>query len=135
MTERLTPVVPDLVLRRKRNGRCVYSRAAKRSLVEAALQPGISVARLALDHAVNANLLRKWIRAYEAEHGVAAGGGKVAALLPVVSTEAPVSAGSARTPMPEPAIEIVVDGVLVRLRGNVDAQQLRTVMDCLAHRK
>jgi transposase len=133
MTERLTPVVPDMVLRRKRNGRCVYDRAAKRSLVEAALQPGVSVARLALDHAVNANLLRKWIRAYEAEHGVAAGGGKFAALLPVVTAEAPAFAGN--TPGPESSIEIVVGDAIVRLRGAVDAQQLRTVMDCLAHRR
>ena len=33
-------------------------------LVEAALRPGVSVARLALEHGVNANLLRKWITKY-----------------------------------------------------------------------
>ncbi|KVE41127.1 IS66-like element accessory protein TnpA [Burkholderia sp. BDU5] len=38
---------------------------AKLELVQACMQPGVSVARIALDHAVNANLLRKWIRDYE----------------------------------------------------------------------
>ncbi len=40
---------------------------AKLELVQTCMQPGVSVARMALDHAVNANLLRKWIRAYERE--------------------------------------------------------------------
>ena len=40
--------------------RC-YDRQAKRELIEASLQPGVSVAKLALMHGINANLLRKWI--------------------------------------------------------------------------
>jgi transposase-like protein len=40
------------------NGRCRYDPEAKRELVEACLQPGISVARMALEHGINANLLR-----------------------------------------------------------------------------
>jgi transposase len=50
-----------LVVRKKRDGRCVYSREGKRALVEACLRPGVSVARIALLHGVNANVLRKWI--------------------------------------------------------------------------
>jgi transposase len=34
-------------------------------LVEACLEPGISVARLALEHGLNANQLRKWVRKYQ----------------------------------------------------------------------
>ena len=40
---------------------------AKLELIQACMQPGVSVARIALDHSVNANLLRKWIRDYERE--------------------------------------------------------------------
>jgi transposase len=40
---------------------------AKRELVQACLQPGVSVAWMALDHGLNANLLRKWISDYERE--------------------------------------------------------------------
>jgi transposase len=45
-----------------RNGRRRYDPASKDRLVAACLEPGVSVARLALEHGVNANLLRKWIR-------------------------------------------------------------------------
>ena len=42
-----------------RNGRRRYDPASKQWLVEACLQPGVSLAGLALQHGVNANLLRK----------------------------------------------------------------------------
>ena len=45
----------------KRDGRCCYDKEAKRELIEACLQPGVSVARMALQHGINANLLRTWI--------------------------------------------------------------------------
>jgi transposase len=45
-----------------RNGRCRYEPASKDRLVAACLEPGVSVSRLALEHGVNANLLRKWIK-------------------------------------------------------------------------
>ena len=52
------------VVSRSRDGRRRYDEKGKRALVEAALRPGISVARLAQEHGVNANLLRKWITKY-----------------------------------------------------------------------
>ncbi|CAB1367273.1 transposase [Denitratisoma oestradiolicum] len=45
----------------KQDGRSCYDPQAKRELVEACLQPGISVARLAMQHGVNANLLLTWL--------------------------------------------------------------------------
>lgn len=45
-----------------RNGRRRYDPASKDRLVSACLEPGVSVSRLALEHGVNANLLRKWIK-------------------------------------------------------------------------
>lgn len=44
-----------------RNGRRRYDPASKRRLVEACLQPGVSLAGVAMRHGVNANLLRKWV--------------------------------------------------------------------------
>jgi transposase len=52
------------VISRSRDGRRRYDEKDKRALVEAALRPGMSVARLAQEHGVNANLLRKWITKY-----------------------------------------------------------------------
>ncbi|MBB6193468.1 transposase [Sphingobium wenxiniae] len=43
------------------NGRRRYDPAGKDRLVESCLRPGVSVAGLALQHGVNANLLRKWV--------------------------------------------------------------------------
>ncbi|WP_183465752.1 IS110 family transposase [Mesorhizobium huakuii] len=45
-----------------RNGRRRYDPASKDRLVSACLEPSVSVSRLALEHGVNANLLRKWIK-------------------------------------------------------------------------
>ena len=42
---------------------------AKDELVRACLRPGVSVARIALEHGLNANLLRKWISKYESRPG------------------------------------------------------------------
>jgi transposase len=44
-----------------RNGRRCYDPVSKQRLVEACLQPGVSLAGVALRHGVNANLLRKWV--------------------------------------------------------------------------
>lgn len=52
------------VVRRSHDGRRRYDEKSKRALVEAAIRPGVSVARLAQTHEINANLLRKWITKY-----------------------------------------------------------------------
>ena len=45
-----------------RDGRRRYDAASRERLVASCLEPGVSVSRLALEHGVNANLLRKWIK-------------------------------------------------------------------------
>lgn len=71
MTENVTALSKPLVMGRKRDGRTRYDPEAKRELVAACLRPGVSVARLALDHGINANLLRKWIDRHRSEFAVA----------------------------------------------------------------
>ncbi|MCE4541141.1 transposase [Caballeronia sp. PC1] len=46
--------------------RC-FDEQAKRELVLACLRPGVSVAGMALEYGLNANLLRKWIRQYQSD--------------------------------------------------------------------
>src|SRR5580698_581956 len=60
------------VVRQSRDGRRRYDEEGKRVLIEAALRSGASVARLAQEHGINANLLRKWITKYltEREKGI-----------------------------------------------------------------
>ena len=61
MTEHDSELLQRLVVGSKRDGRRRYDKQAKAELVQACLKPGVSVARVALEHGVNANLLRKWI--------------------------------------------------------------------------
>lgn len=64
MTEQNTRLSRPLIAGHGRDGRCLYDPEAKRELVRICLQPGLSVAKVALEHGINANLLRKWIGAY-----------------------------------------------------------------------
>jgi transposase len=63
MTERIAELASTpLVVGRKRDGRCVHDAQAKRELVELYHECDVSVAELARDCGVNANLLTSWIR-------------------------------------------------------------------------
>lgn len=136
MTEKHSEPIAGLVVSRKQNGRCIYSARAKHALVEACLRPGVSVARTALINGVNANLVRKWIRAHLAQGGAVKSA--ALALLPVTSVDervgdkAPV--GRRESASVESCIEIVLPEATLRLRGRVDARYLREVMDCVARR-
>ena len=83
MTEQIIELKQRLVVGRKRDGRNCYDPQAKRELIEACLQPGVSVAKLALTHGVNANQLRTWMTKHQRQ--LSAGG----SLLPSVATPAP----------------------------------------------
>lgn len=74
MTEHDSELLQRLVVGSKRDGRRRYDKQAKAELVQACLKPGVSVARVALEHGVNANLLRKWITLHlqkQEQHAVA----------------------------------------------------------------
>lgn len=65
MTEQYAELRGRLVVGRKSDGRGVYDESAKRELIVACLKKGVSVARMAMEHGVNTNLLRTWIAAYQ----------------------------------------------------------------------
>ena len=93
MIEQIVELKQRLVVGRKRDGRNCYDPQAKRELIEACLQPGVSVAKLALTHGVNANLLRTWVTKHQSQ---LSGGGS---LLPSAATPTsfiPVVAVSAK---------------------------------------
>jgi transposase len=62
-----------------RDGRRRYDPASRDQLVAACLEPGVSVSRLAREHGVNANLVRKWMKKIREERP-----------LPLVSAFVPV---------------------------------------------
>lgn len=116
------------VERTLRNGKHIYCSAFKAWLVEQASRPGASVSGLALRNGVNANLLRHWMKLGHWRQA------DTQALLPVtVLAEEPSANGVAST-IAQPSsgtVEIELCGAVIRLSGQVDAAQLRTVLTAL----
>jgi len=59
-----------LVIGNKRDGRREYDATARDELVRLCLQPGVSIARTAMEHDINANMLRTWITRYRQKQAV-----------------------------------------------------------------
>ena len=130
MTERISDLKQRLVVSRKQDGRCCYDPQAKRELIEAGLQPGVSVAKLALMHGINANLLRKWIGKHLGQSYAASSvqrtAERPAAFIPVV----PVSAN--HSPLTSPALAVQLpNGVRLEWLA-LPADQLAQVLHLLS---
>lgn len=118
-------LVANLVRGQKSNGRRVYHAVAKRELVRRCLEPGVSVAGMALAHGINANLLRKWITLEERRRGCDQDGAP--RLLPVRTRpeSLPVPSNAGR-------IEVLLPGGTLRVHGRVERAALELVIDCLS---
>ena len=107
-------------------GRHTYCMSFKAWIVEKAMQPGMSVAGLAMSNQVNANQLRRWVKL----HCDGMGGMTASQLLPVTiaerSTVPPTTTCSAGAP-----VEIEVAGAIVRVRDDVTPATLRVVLEAL----
>jgi transposase len=108
-----------------------HSPELKRELVARSLVPGASVAAIALEAGINANLLFTWRRAHlEAMKGTATPAQAVLLPVEVQSTQAPTVAGSVRT-VAASAIEVELNGARLRVRGVPDEGALRCVLQAL----
>ena len=125
--------------RASRLGRPNHPKELKLRLAKAACEPDVSVAQLALEHGINANLLFKWRRRYLAGEFDASA---KTALLPVKVVEEIDS--TMREPAPAPSavpaiadvgkpskIEVQFADALVRIDSGVDVALLRTVLTAL----
>jgi transposase len=120
------------------NTRRRHSDAFKQSLIELSLMPGASVAAIAQDAGVNANLLFNWRRLHlQSLASAAARHSGDPVLLPVTVVEPTPTC----SPPPPPSstaraavgsIDINIRGTMVRVRGPVDEASLRTVLRALA---
>ena len=128
-------------VRVNRTGRRTYTLEYKVDLVRQCSVPGVSVAAIALAHGINANLVRRWI----VRHHRAPIDSRVKppiTMLPVtVAAPTPVlgsptrhlaDASTKRQRSGVSMIEIEFYGARIILRGGVDAQVLRCVLDVLA---
>lgn len=117
-----------------------HSAAFKLKLVGLTNQPGASVAAIALEHGVNANLVFKW-RRQQAERASSVTSKRPTVLLPVTidplppiaaaRVVAPESAAAPARATPAGVIEIEIGGARVRLRGAVDEASVRCVLQTL----
>jgi transposase len=123
-----------------------YDDAFKRHLVELSLIPGASVARIALDHRLNTNVVFKWRRCHL--RSLAQSTPKPSAELLPVTVEEPAATvdavlaqalGPSSRSRPRAAaaggvIEIDLPLGRVRLTGEVDVAALRVVIEALSQR-
>ena len=102
----------------------------RRKIVEATLQPGASVSRVARRHDVNANQVFHWRKLYREGR---LGSGASTKLLPVKVTEerAVRAAEGDGTAWRSGTIEIQLPKGTLRIAGAVDAEVLRAVLEQL----
>jgi len=102
----------------------------RREVVAQTLVPGVSVAKVALEHRLNQNLLFKWRRDHLREMAGAVCAPK---MLPVV-VEEPALDGKTGGRLGAGVIEIEVAAGRIRLKGAVDVEVLRAVIGVLLRR-
>lgn len=139
-TSRVRPVIG---VRVNRTGRRTFTLQYKLDVVRECGQPGVSVAAIAMAHRINANLVRRWIVRHRPELTATVASPR-ARMLPVIVGAATsahgahaddVVDGSPKRRRPVAAtIEIELYGARIHLRGGVDAQALRSVLDVLSQR-
>ncbi len=98
----------------------------KLKIVQQAMEPGASVARIARQHGINANLIFNWRKQHL--RGVL-GAARASSLLPVRVTEGAADAiGSARS---TGTIHIKFGKARIRIEGKADGQALSAVLERL----
>ena len=110
-------------------GRRTYSDAYKRAVVKECLAPNVSVAAIGLKHGINDNLLRRWVRAEQ----LTATSTATPILLPVKmgveQSRRELIAAESTVADQGGCIEIVIGRVHICVRGAVDADALRCVLN------
>lgn len=105
--ENTPAVVNEPAPRRQRR---THSEAFKRQLIEMVNQGERSLADIAMSHQINANLLRRWIKAHEAP--------TTASVLAPVRVQAPCDG----------VIDIDVSATTVRISGAADPALINTII-------
>ena len=110
-----------------------HSEELKQELVERSLEPGASVAAIAQEHGINANLLFNWRRLRLRAQAPALDVSALPTLVPVtLQMESSIKPHKAVAPRPSSGvIEIDVGATRVRLRGAVDEASVRCVLRLL----
>lgn len=148
--QRNSEVLNGLVVGHKRDGRCRYDPQVKQALIRQCMMPGVSVARMAMQHGINANLLRTWITKAQISNAPAVQRAvsetamqDAKAFIPVqvqagascAAIAMPTKAGGAASKSPAASMRIQVqlpNGISVDL-GQARMEELSGVMQMLCH--
>lgn len=134
MTERIAELARRLVIGHKSDGRCIYDEQAKQELIEYYHGADVSVAKLARECRVNANLLTTWIRGKKKQ---AQGTAAAVELVEAPATKAafmPVRVGPQAVQQPsEVTVSVqarLPNGVVLDL-GSCDLEQASKLIEAL----
>ncbi|WP_322075634.1 IS66-like element accessory protein TnpA [Burkholderia cenocepacia] len=111
-----------------RKGRPNHDPEFRRRLSAAACEPGVSVAKLARENGINANMLFSWRRRYRAQLQAA-----TTSLIPVtvLHETSPDASVVGHPTAQDGTIEIRIGGAVIKVNGVVDADTLRVVLGSL----
>ena len=108
-----------------------HSKAQKVAIVRQCLEPGTSLAGVALAHRVNANMVRKWVVKYQ-QGGYGQPPASGTALLPVVVKPPSTCRTAMKSADAKVTLEIELARGVVRLSGPLDRAVLQLVLDALS---
>lgn len=89
-----------------RRRRRLHSDEFKADVVAACMQPGVSMASVAMSHGINANLLRRWVRDAEMHAGPAS---SPESMLPTSKTSTPASFVPLSLPAPNASTDVRIE--------------------------
>lgn len=110
-----------------------HSIAEKIAIVKESFEPNVSIAAVALEHRINANLLHKW--RWEYRNGKFDRYGNITSLIPVQLSAQTLPEPLSDVPAPSTAepgyVEIQIGESRVWVHGNVQASALREIFAAL----
>jgi transposase-like protein len=121
--------VPVAALEPTRTRR-TYALQFKREVVAQCLQPGASVAAVAMSHRINANVVRKWLPRYRDQSGTALTTMLAVNVTPTSVAVRPMPRVAAST-TPRPPIELILSDATVRLPAGFDPAELHSIVQIL----
>ena len=129
---------PLRVVRVLSNGKRRYDPAAKARLIEACLDPDVSIAGLALAHGINTNQLRKWVKLHRDRKATGQAltimpSPAPAAFVPVVAASPPAQPPASPSQPPSPRVRLkasLPNGVKLELE-DADEQAISVMIEAL----
>jgi len=119
MSDGIEELAQRLVIGHKRDGRSIYNAQAKRELVQACRQPGVSLAKVARKCGINANVLSNWVRLSERSKAAApAASGEVVEMPAAAFVPVQLEATAAEQPTSTVNVQVrLPNGVVVDMHG------------------